>query len=312
MERGLVSIITPCLNGQEFVKRYLDSILNQTYKNLELIFVNDGSTDLTEQIVLSYKQKFEDKGIKLIHIYQENKGLAEAINTGLKVFNGEYLIWPDADDTLVPSSIEKRVGFLNKNKDYGLVRSEANIIDDKTNKIIGAIKGKPKQDIFEDLIFDKTYLCCGCYMIRTEEFLQVVPNKHLYGSKSGQNWQILLPITRKYKCGYIQEKLYNYYIREDSHSHIVKGFEAEIERTYAHHDILSNVLKQINEYENYEKRLHIKYIRKRFIISCKYNMTKDVKQYYLELKKEKAIDSKVFIVYYKRVLKSFFGGKNDK
>ena len=73
-----VSIITPCFNGEGFVERYLNSILNQTYKNIELIFINDGSTDRTEKVVKSYIIKFEEKGMKLIYIYQENAGQAAA------------------------------------------------------------------------------------------------------------------------------------------------------------------------------------------------------------------------------------------
>ena len=98
MENQLVSIITPCYNGEKTVSRYLDSVLNQTYKNIELIFVNDGSTDNTEQVVLSYEKIFEENGKKLIYIKQENKGLGGAINTGLKYFTGDFLCRADADD----------------------------------------------------------------------------------------------------------------------------------------------------------------------------------------------------------------------
>ena len=106
MNKGLVSIITPCYNVEKVVHRYLNSILSQTYKKIELILVNDGSTDKTEEILLSYKSIFESQGIIFKYIYQENKGLGGSINTGLKYFTGEYLCWPDPDDTLHPQSIE--------------------------------------------------------------------------------------------------------------------------------------------------------------------------------------------------------------
>ena len=62
MTKPLVSIITPCYNGEAFLKRYFESILNQTYPNLELIFINDGSTDRTEEIALSYRERLEKRG----------------------------------------------------------------------------------------------------------------------------------------------------------------------------------------------------------------------------------------------------------
>ena len=61
MEQPLVSIITPCYNGENFIKRYFDSILKQTYSNIELFFVNDGSTDQTESIALSYREALEKR-----------------------------------------------------------------------------------------------------------------------------------------------------------------------------------------------------------------------------------------------------------
>lgn len=75
MESYLVSIITPCYNVEKTIKKYLESILNQTYKNLELIFIDDGSTDETEKIIKEYINEFEQNKIKLKYVYQENAGL---------------------------------------------------------------------------------------------------------------------------------------------------------------------------------------------------------------------------------------------
>ena len=118
MTKPLVSIITPCYNGEAFLKRYFESILNQTYPNLELIFINDGSTDRTEEIALSYRERLEKRGITYIYEKQENAGQAAALNRGLKLFKGEYLTWPDSDDVMTKDSIEKKVHFLEKNPKY--------------------------------------------------------------------------------------------------------------------------------------------------------------------------------------------------
>ena len=78
LEHPLVSIITPGWNGKRFVHRLLDSILIQTYDNMEYIYIDDGSTDGTKDIVLSYKEKFENRGIPFIYVYKENGGLCRA------------------------------------------------------------------------------------------------------------------------------------------------------------------------------------------------------------------------------------------
>ena len=123
MTENLVSIITPCYNGEKYLDRYFNSIINQTYRPLELIFVNDGSTDKTEEIVKKYSPLLKKEGIDFIYLKQENKGQAAALNYGLKKFTGEFLTWPDSDDEMLPNCIEEKVKFLKNNLSYEMVRS---------------------------------------------------------------------------------------------------------------------------------------------------------------------------------------------
>ena len=132
--KPLVSIITPCYNGEKYADRYFQSVLNQTYDHLELIFVNDGSTDRTEEIALSYKKELEEKGIQYTYLYQDNAGQAAALNNGLKIFHGEYLVWPDSDDEMTPDSIEKRAAFLESHPDLGIMRSNGITVNDATGE----------------------------------------------------------------------------------------------------------------------------------------------------------------------------------
>ena len=107
-ELPLVSVITPCYNGEAFLDRYFQSVLSQSYPNIELIFVNDGSTDRSEEIALSYREWLEARGIRYLYIAQENKGISEAVNAGLRRFSGDYLTWPDSDDWMTPDCIAKK------------------------------------------------------------------------------------------------------------------------------------------------------------------------------------------------------------
>lgn len=286
-----VSILTPCLNGEKFINRYLDSILNQTYKNLELVFIDDGSTDNTEKIVKSYIKKFNHSGMNLIYIKQyENGGQAKALNRGLKIFTGDYITWPDADDFLADDSIEKRVKFLQKHNEYGIVRTDVAVINESNiNEVIMYFgkdnENKYKEDLFQDFIVEnKVWFAPGSYMIRTKDFIEVVPDRDIYEGRGGQNWQMLLPILHKFKCGYIDEPLYNYVIRENSHSHNINGLEDLLKKSYEHEDILVNTINRINmnksEKTYYLELIEEKYIRKRMNLGYQYKRKDLVKKNY--------------------------------
>lgn len=172
-----------------------------------MIFVNDGSTDNTETIALEYGKKLIDKGYDFIYLTQKNSGAAAAINAGLKIFTGEYLTWPDSDDFLHPHSVEQRVNFLRNNPRYGFVRSDGLVFhENDLQRPLRTISNKKtnrfNEYIFDDLLFDKTYFAPAGYMARTSAFLKVNPERHIFPSKGGQNYQMLLPLAFYYSCGF--------------------------------------------------------------------------------------------------------------
>lgn len=108
MENKKVSVIIPFYNGVEWLGEAVQSILDQTYKNVEIIVVNDGSP---EDI-----QPFLDKyGDKIVYCYQENQGPAVARNLAMSISTGDYLAYEDADDIWFPTKLEKQIGFMEKN-----------------------------------------------------------------------------------------------------------------------------------------------------------------------------------------------------
>ena len=130
----LVSIIMPTFNHDKFIKFSIESILNQTYPNLELIIVNDGSTDLTENEI----KRFKDKRIK--YIYQENQGvrrLNKTINKGLAFCRGDLVTMMPSDDIWPIDRLEKQVMFF-KDDNVSLVFGNMTLIDEK-NKILKTI-----------------------------------------------------------------------------------------------------------------------------------------------------------------------------
>lgn len=244
MKMPLVSIVTPCYNGESYLDRYFNSILNQTYPNLELIFVNDGSSDNTEKIALSYKDKLEKRGVDFKYIYQKNAGQAAALNNGLKYFKGEYLTWPDSDDEMTPECIEKKVDFLENHQDISMVRSNGIYYDvetDKKRRISDNVNKQPS-DIFYDLLLVNTYGCCGCYMIKIKTFLECYPDRNIDESRVGQNWQLLVPVASRTLCGYIDEDLYIVYEHNDSHSRRVRTVNQMYKRLDDFADVLHNAI----------------------------------------------------------------------
>lgn len=289
----LISIITPCYNGETFIDGYFNSILNQTYKNLELIFINDGSTDRTEEIVLSYREKLEQAGIQFIYIDQENQGQAAAINQGLRLFHGDYFIWPDSDDLLSPDSIEKRVQFLIKHPDFSMVRSNADFFDYDTKEYLYRASNHPNRfhtDIFMDLILEESYCYCGCYMIKREAFLSIYPNRQIKVFSAGQNWQLLIPLTGRFLCGYIDEDLYHIAVRKGSHSRQNYDYSHQIARQSDLKEILlSSIAISGRTDQDYSKIVEIKYIRRYLNIALSEQHFDEAKSYYKELKRNKAV-----------------------
>ena len=290
---SLVSIITPCFNGETYVKRLIESILAQTYPSIEFIFVNDGSTDNTEKIVLSFQNAIERKGYSFKYIYQENAGQAAAINKGLAIFQGEYLTWPDSDDWMSSDCIEKKVDYLKNHNEYALVQCRTNAIyENDLGKVAFSFfrKNTDNHNIFDDLIFEKDiYFAPGGYMVRSDKFLQAIPSRKIYECQTGQNWQLLLPIAYKNQCGFLDETLYFYLVRKNSHSRQEKDFKSLLEKTYRHQDTLEHVIDSIIDMNDedkllYKDRIENKYLLKRFNLANNYNQIVELKLFYNKLK----------------------------
>ena len=98
MNEELVCLLLICYNGSKFLPKSLDAILNQTYKHLKIIYVNDGSTDNSLEVLESYIPIFKKNNMEYVIVSQENKGQAAAINAGLKYISGKYFAWADCDD----------------------------------------------------------------------------------------------------------------------------------------------------------------------------------------------------------------------
>lgn len=130
--QDLVSIITPAYNCEEFISETIDSVLEQTYSNWEMIIVNDKSTDNTECIIKSYLEK--EQRIKLINL-EINSGVAKARNTALKAANGRYIAFLDSDDCWKKDKLKKQLDFMKKHH-YALSYTSFEYINDNGEKTL--------------------------------------------------------------------------------------------------------------------------------------------------------------------------------
>lgn len=187
-----VSIIIPCYNVEKYLDECLTSIINQTYKNLEIIVINDGSSDSTPAII----DKYAATDNRIIAIHQENAGVSEARNSGLKVLSGDYICFIDSDDKVLPEYIEHMVNCMHKEQSdivcvslLGLnddthILTKHPVIPQKTvfyssrqyilallnNEMTWmsgiAVWGKLyKKDCFDDVVFPKNLLCEDAYVL---------------------------------------------------------------------------------------------------------------------------------------------------
>lgn len=110
----LVSIIIPTYNSANFIQEAIESCLSQTYRNIEIIIIDDGSIDETANLIKPYLSKHNN----IYYYYQENQERSSARNKGLKIAKGEYIQFLDADDLIAPTKIQKQVDILEENKEY--------------------------------------------------------------------------------------------------------------------------------------------------------------------------------------------------
>lgn len=172
MIKELVSIITPCYNGGKYIAETINSVLNQTYKNWEMIIVDDGSKDNSAEIVRTFCER--DKRIKLIS--QENRGSAAARNNGIKRANGRYIALLDADDLWEPEFLSSQLTFM-KEKNAVCVYSSYKCIDENSEIILEPIICKPKITVKDMMV--SNYIGCLTGLYDTEKYGRIYLREEL-------------------------------------------------------------------------------------------------------------------------------------
>lgn len=211
MENQLISIIIPTYNRASLLPKAVNSVINQTYKNWELIIVDDGSTDNTKEIVRQFSNK--DKRIK--YFYQENKGQPSAMNVGVKNSQGEFIAFLDDDDEWLPLKLEKQIYKILQDKKIGIVYTNSIVIGQQKRYKINPNKFYYKNNTnFFCSLLKGNLITASSVLLRKECFEKVglFDESKIIKITQSQDYDMWLRIARYYKIGYMPEVLvkYNY------------------------------------------------------------------------------------------------------
>ena len=196
----LISVIMPTYNGSKSIKRAIHSFLNQTYKNTELIVIDDCSTDNTVDVVNSIK----DSRIKLIR-HSKNKNCAAARNSGIKVAKGEYIAFLDDDDEWLEEKLSKQIDYFlaKKSKEWGGVLVSHKILyGGKYRDVVLKKEG----DISKEIYLMELSLAAGSsLMVRRDVFEKIGNFNEKYVRQ--QDLDFVLRLLREYKMGVMRDVL---------------------------------------------------------------------------------------------------------
>lgn len=270
----MLSVIIPTYNCSKYIIESLDSIILQSFQDLEIIIIDDGSTDNTRNIIEEYTN-FNTKKIK--YRFTNNAGVSAARNKGLKEAKGDYITFLDSDDTLLKESLNKRLALLNNHPEVSLVFSDYNLRNNRDYTIESVLAKRKFLDFFKnnisikkgnEIIFNDNFyynyleftplpIWTGTVMIKRSVLEEIgLFREDLKICEDADYW---LRIIKKLKVGFINETLscYNHY-----QSNLTKQSE----------EFFSNNLKFYDSLYLDCKETQIKKQLKKKIGICHYNL----------------------------------------
>ena len=198
MNKPKISVLMTIYNHENFLRHAIKSVINQTYKNWELIAIDNGSTDNSKKIL----KKFKHKNIKKKFL-KKNIGRTNCLNYGLRFCKGKYIAILDSDDVSEKNRFKKQVNEMEKNKDVNLVASNFKLIDED-NQIVSNKKHFFKKKNLRSLLF-KNFIAHSTVMYKKSIIGKVgnYPKKYQYA----QDYAFYLKIFKKYKIKFLSETL---------------------------------------------------------------------------------------------------------
>lgn len=230
----LISVIIPSFNHEKFITSTIKSIINQTFRNLELIIIDDNSTDNTQNAVLSLENECRKRFANFKFIKKEqNKGINNSLNTGIDLANGEFVYIIASDDIAKPEAIETFYSFIKDKADYALITGDGELIDENNNRIFWDHEFNPHKKYdpvvakykttaqrmeksarinflseqygdYKTLLWSN-YVTNG-YLLRKSALLEAGK----YREDVLEDWYMNLQLAKKYKFKFIDKVLFSY------------------------------------------------------------------------------------------------------
>ena len=222
-KNNLVSVVIPVYNSESFLTQCIESVLSQTYKNIEIIVIDDGSTDNSSDILQNYADK-------IIILSQENRGLASALNYGIQTMKGNWLKWFSPDDMMYPKAIETLVNTVKNHQDNTIIYSNWDIID-KTGKKLRSFKESNfnKLDIFDFNVrlLDGQQINVNTTLIPYTLSQNLISDENIDPVLIDYNFFLNSGLLKKTKFHLIEKPLFKFRVHENqlSHKNITKSLK---------------------------------------------------------------------------------------
>lgn len=205
-----VSVIMPAFNAGKTIESAILSVLSQTYRDFELIIVNDCSTDDTEKII----NKFKEKDERIVYIKNEqNSGVSYSRNNAIKYAKGKWIAFLDSDDIWIKDKLEKQINLAEKNSDAVLVYTASSFITANGEPYLYVLHAKEK--INYKTLLKKNLVSCSSVMVKKA----IVEKIEMPSDKMSEDYYVWLQILKEYKYAYgIDEPLLVYRLSQKSKS----------------------------------------------------------------------------------------------
>lgn len=228
-----VSIIIPVYNGSDYLREAIDSALNQTYRNIEVLVVNDGSTDgeKTEEIALSY-------GDKIRYFRKDNGGVSSALNRGIREMTGEYFSWLSHDDLFYPDKTAVQVSCLRESGGDAILYGDYDLID-KESRLVGArrVRQTAPGTIYYALIMEGAVN--GCTVLVPRRCFEEV-GEFDEKLRTSQDFDMWFRLARKYLFRHVAKPLFKSRIHPGQGSRTIPSHLAE------QNDLYIKALKEVD------------------------------------------------------------------
>lgn len=218
---GLVSVIIPTFNSAQYLLQAINSALSQSYAKVEIVVVNDGSTDNTKEVITPYQDK-------ILYFYKENGGPGSARNYGIERSNGEYIAFLDADDYWLPEKLKFQISYFKKHRNYALIHSNTLILEEDKELYPRYIHKQPLTGNIYKQLFLHNCINNLTVILKRECFDKVGgfdEDKTLIGLEDYDLW---LRIAMQYEIGYVDEIVSVYRIHQKNITSESKAIKSQI------------------------------------------------------------------------------------